>query len=78
MYAAKFTVFYVIAAIAALASASPIPIAAPEAARDLSLPLAKLDVLAREALPIAEAMVEREPTPEEEDVEPRICRFGCL
>ncbi|KAF9222486.1 hypothetical protein BS17DRAFT_783766 [Gyrodon lividus] len=78
MYTAKFTIFYVIAAIAALASASPIPVAAPEAAGDLDLPLAKLDMLAREALPIAEAMVGREPTPEEEDVEARICRFGCL
>ncbi|KAF9243246.1 hypothetical protein BU15DRAFT_72433 [Melanogaster broomeanus] len=76
MYAAKFTIFYVIAAIAALASASPVPVAAPEA--NVGLPLANLDVLAREALPIAEAVVEREPTPEEEDVEERICRFGCL
>ncbi|KIJ66099.1 hypothetical protein HYDPIDRAFT_110255 [Hydnomerulius pinastri MD-312] len=72
MYAAKFTVFYVIAAIAALASASPVPIAAAD------LNLAKREILAREPLAVAEAVVEREPTPEEEDVEARICRFGCL
>lgn len=34
--------------------------------------------LQREALPVAEAFVEREPTPETEDVENRACRYGCL
>jgi hypothetical protein len=29
-------------------------------------------------MPVAEAFVEREPSPEEEDVEARICRYGCL
>ncbi|KAH7883300.1 hypothetical protein F5I97DRAFT_223073 [Phlebopus sp. FC_14] len=77
MYAAKFTIFYVIASIAALAFSSPLPIAAPEGAVDVGLPLAMPDVLAREALPVAEAAVERAPTPEE-DVEARICRYGCL
>ncbi|KAF9222431.1 hypothetical protein BS17DRAFT_783702 [Gyrodon lividus] len=77
MYAAKFTIFYVIAAFAALASASPVPIAVPEASVDLVLRSAEPDVLAREPLAMAEAVVEREPAPEE-DVEARICRFGCL
>ncbi|KAF8845940.1 hypothetical protein BDN67DRAFT_1006447 [Paxillus ammoniavirescens] len=71
MYAAKFTMFYVIAAFAALASASPVPVAAPEASVDLFLRSAEPGVLAREPLAMAE------PAPEV-DVEERICRFGCL
>ncbi|KIJ15643.1 hypothetical protein PAXINDRAFT_169082 [Paxillus involutus ATCC 200175] len=69
MYAAKFTMFYVIAAFAALASASPVPVVAPEV--DLFLRSAEPGVLAREPLAMAE------PAPEA-DVEARICRFGCL
>lgn len=72
MYAAKFTVFYVIAALAALASASPVPVAA------LDPVLAKTDLLAREPVPIAEAVAERAPLPEQENVEERICRWSCL
>ncbi|KIK97641.1 hypothetical protein PAXRUDRAFT_205121 [Paxillus rubicundulus Ve08.2h10] len=77
MYAAKFTVFYVIATFAALASASPVPVTAPEVSVDLFLRSAEPDVLAREPLAIADAVVAREPAPEG-DVEARICRFGCL
>ncbi|KAL4079172.1 hypothetical protein J3A83DRAFT_4367911 [Scleroderma citrinum] len=76
MYAAKFTVFYVIAAFAALASASPVPVAAREAAPGPVL--ANTDLLAREPVPIAEAMVERAPLPEKEDVEDRMCKYSCL
>ncbi|KAI5995381.1 hypothetical protein EDC04DRAFT_3096666 [Pisolithus marmoratus] len=91
MYAAKFAVFSIITVIAALASASPVPVAAPEAALDPVL--AKTELLAvgsfmhfvrpllkafssmkREPLPVAEAVA----VPEVEDVEERICRFGCL
>ncbi|KAF8552946.1 hypothetical protein OG21DRAFT_1485785 [Imleria badia] len=53
MYAAKFTVFYVIAALATLASASPVPIAASEAR---AVQLAGIDVVAREPLPVAETV----------------------
>ncbi|KAG0693953.1 hypothetical protein DFH29DRAFT_962227 [Suillus ampliporus] len=71
---AKFTPIYLIACFATLAFASPVPVAVPEA-----VALANTELLAREALPLAEAFVEREPTPEEtEDVEARICRYGCL
>ncbi|KAG6330902.1 hypothetical protein ID866_8188 [Astraeus odoratus] len=70
MYAAKFTVFYAIAALAALVSASPIPTAEPEASLDTVL--TKTELLAREPLPEALAV------PETEDVEGRICRYGCL
>ncbi|KAF9235263.1 hypothetical protein BU15DRAFT_78181 [Melanogaster broomeanus] len=69
--------FYVIAAFAALASASPVPAASPEASVNLSVRLVDPELIAREPLAMAEAVVEREPTPEE-DVEARICRFGCL
>ncbi|KAG1900975.1 uncharacterized protein F5891DRAFT_1277941 [Suillus fuscotomentosus] len=70
----KFAPIYVIACFAALASASPVPVAAPEA-----VALANTGILAREALAAAEALSEREPTPEEsEDVEARVCRYGCL
>ncbi|KAG1817983.1 uncharacterized protein BJ212DRAFT_1479804 [Suillus subaureus] len=71
---AKFTSVYVIACFAALAFASPVPVAAPEA-----VALANTGIFAREAMPVAEAFAEREPAPEEEeDVEARICRYGCL
>ncbi|KAJ8591069.1 hypothetical protein M405DRAFT_932406 [Rhizopogon salebrosus TDB-379] len=70
---AKFTPIYLIACFAALALASPVPIAAPEAAA-----LANTELVAREPLPVAQGVTEREPTPEEEDVEARICRYGCL
>ncbi|KAG2366708.1 hypothetical protein BDR07DRAFT_1606697 [Suillus spraguei] len=71
---AKFAPIYVVACFAAFAFASPVPVAAPEA-----VALANTGILAREAMPVAEAFAEREPTPEEsEDVEPRICRYGCL
>ncbi|KAH7921022.1 hypothetical protein BV22DRAFT_1039149 [Leucogyrophana mollusca] len=67
---AKFSAIYLVAVFAALASASPVPLAAPE----LSVPRLDTEVLAREALPV----VQREPTTEVEDVEARICRFGCI
>ncbi|KAG1851297.1 hypothetical protein DFJ58DRAFT_792679 [Suillus subalutaceus] len=70
---AKFTSVYIVACFAALAFASPVPVAAPEA-----VALANTEILARKAMPVAEAFAEREPTPEEEDVEARICRYGCL
>ncbi|KAG6382038.1 hypothetical protein JVT61DRAFT_672 [Boletus reticuloceps] len=60
MYAAKFTVFYVIATLAALASASPVPVASPDAEARAAR-VAAVDVVVREPLPIA-------------DVEARICR----
>ncbi|KAG2153362.1 hypothetical protein DEU56DRAFT_977048 [Suillus clintonianus] len=68
----KFTPIYVIACFAALALASPVPVAAPAA-----VALANTEFAAREAMPVAEAFSEREPTPEE-DVEARVCRYGCL
>ncbi|OAX38499.1 hypothetical protein K503DRAFT_800381 [Rhizopogon vinicolor AM-OR11-026] len=70
---AKFTSICLIACFAASACASPVPIAAPEA-----IALGNTELFAREALPIADAFVEREATPETEDVEARICRYGCL
>ncbi|KAI5986942.1 hypothetical protein EDD15DRAFT_2373005 [Pisolithus albus] len=72
MYAAKFAVFSIVAAIAALASASPVPVAAPDAI------LANTELLSREPLPVVEGVAERTPVAEEEDVEERICRYGCL
>ncbi|KAI6163450.1 hypothetical protein EDD17DRAFT_1756462 [Pisolithus thermaeus] len=67
MYAAKFAVFSIITVFIALASASPVPVAAPEAAVDPVL--AKTELLAREPLPVAEAVAERTPVVEVEDVE---------
>ncbi|KAF8552945.1 hypothetical protein OG21DRAFT_1510858 [Imleria badia] len=53
MYAAKSTVFYVIAALAALASASPVPVAASEAR---AVQVENVVVVVREPLPVAEIM----------------------
>ncbi|KAG9312205.1 hypothetical protein JVU11DRAFT_7503 [Chiua virens] len=70
MYAAKFTVFYVIATLIAFASASPVPV---EAAGARGIRVANMDMVAREPLPMAEAIVIREL---DEDLEARICGHG--
>ncbi|KAH7910041.1 hypothetical protein BJ138DRAFT_1114458 [Hygrophoropsis aurantiaca] len=63
---AKFSAIYFIAIFAALASASPVSIV-----KELSIPQFDTEVLARE-------VVQPASTPEIEDVEARICRFGCI